>query len=118
VISAAELRQQIADREQQKLDALKIREAVRQEELRMLLEKARETVLPRVLAELEMRIMEVVRDDGAYVRRHAEEWMALNLLHDDVIRAFHGLGYKISIEYPTVVTDRSDPNPIIDIRWS
>jgi hypothetical protein len=118
VISAAELRQQISEREQQKQDALKIREAVRQEELRMLIEKARDIVLPRVLAELEMRILEVVRDDGAYVRRHAEEWMALNLLHDDIIRAFQGLGYKISIEYPMVLTDRSDSNPIIDIRWN
>jgi len=112
VISAAELRQQIADREQQKLDALKIDEQVRQTKHRELVASARELILPRVLAELEVRITEVVNSGGAYLRRHAEEWMSLNLLHDDVIRAFQGLGYKISIEYPMT------SSPIIDIRWA
>lgn len=117
MISAAELRQQIAGREQQKLDALKIDEQVRQTKHRELVASARELILPRVLAELEVRITEVVNSGGTYLRRHAEEWMALDLLQDDIIRIFQGLGYQISIEYPTAVTEHSNRNPIVDIRW-
>ena len=117
MISAAELRLQIADRERQKQDALKIDEQVRQTRHRELVASARELILPRVLAELEVRVTEVVTDGGGYVRRHAEEWMALDLLQDDIIRIFQGLGYQISIEYPTAVTEHSNRNPIINIRW-